>query len=306
MVDPSIGVQGISYAPLFQSATRLVVVGTTVHAKIMGDMDTSTRTSSPVQVTTGNSGNLVLVGDDLLLDTGTLTQGSAGALVYGVTAGQGSLNITIAGSNFYDASGSGGTRRGSLVKVTTSGTSPVFRISGSRLAGGFVGSNASAINTTQWGRASGTSTLVAGTSIVLLITDGGNKGGAAATSFTNGSTSVTGTGTTFLTDFKPGQFIRAASHTDATWTRIASIASDTAMTLDTGGYRGATLATTQAKVGIPNDNTQPEGTYQVALTPTTAPGAAESYYVTTKHASGFTITSTNGASTVTLDWVLSR
>jgi hypothetical protein len=60
--------------------------------------------------------------------------------------------------------------------------------------------------------------------------------------FTNGSTAVTGVGTSFLTELAVGECIyNGTDDTEAAAVRIASIASDTALTL-AGGYGGTSSA----------------------------------------------------------------
>ena len=61
--------------------------------------------------------------------------------------------------------------------------------------------------------------------------------------FTTGNTSVTGTSTSWLTNVQAGDFIKANAHADSAFTEIASVGSDTAITLVAGGYLGATAGT---------------------------------------------------------------
>jgi hypothetical protein len=62
--------------------------------------------------------------------------------------------------------------------------------------------------------------------------------GAGNATFTNGNANVTGSGTNWLSVLRPGMKIKATSHGDASYTEIARVVSDTAITL-TQGYLGA-------------------------------------------------------------------
>lgn len=64
---------------------------------------------------------------------------------------------------------------------------------------------------------------------------------AGTCSFTNGSTTVTGSGTAFTTAIRAGQYVKADAHAAAAWAQVASIESDAALTLR-NGYGGATVA----------------------------------------------------------------
>jgi hypothetical protein len=69
-------------------------------------------------------------------------------------------------------------------------------------------------------------------------------------SFTNTNTAVTGTSTLFTRELRAGDSIKISSHADSVYQAIASIASDTALTLSVG-YTGATLAS-DARVKFPS------------------------------------------------------
>lgn len=62
--------------------------------------------------------------------------------------------------------------------------------------------------------------------------------GTGTISVTNGDPAVTGTGTAFTTELVVGHYIRLSAHANSVLTRIASIESDTALTLEEG-YLGA-------------------------------------------------------------------
>lgn len=70
--------------------------------------------------------------------------------------------------------------------------------------------------------------------------------------FINTNTTVTGTGTAYLSELSPGDLIRATAHAAAVATEIASIESNTSLTLVAGGYLGAT---TGGAVGSTRHNT---------------------------------------------------
>jgi hypothetical protein len=282
------------------AGSKIFVVGSTIHAKTNSEITGSA--CAPVAAIGIPSRDIRMIGCDLLLETGTVTLGTYGGIVVLST---GSPIIDLVGCNFFDVSGAstGQAKRGAIIK--TGGGTPVFNIVGGNFDNTGVGiiTSGGSFNSSKFpGSTTGSIALSAGVGKVSLLGTAVNKGGAAATSFTNGNTAVTGSGTAFLTDFKVGDYIRAASHDNGAWTQINAIASDTSMTL-VEGYRGATLATTQAQVAVTVGGTQPNATYQIV---TGSGVTGETFSVTAKHQSGFTITSSNGASTATVDWILSR
>jgi len=60
-------------------------------------------------------------------------------------------------------------------------------------------------------------------------------------SFTGGNVIVVGSGTSFLSELEEGQWIKADSHGNGSWTKIETIESNTILYL-TEGYRGATVS----------------------------------------------------------------
>lgn len=305
-------VGGVAFATASNNG-KVFVIGCTIHAKCMQDFSGAAPGGVGAIRLTSTFPRLILVGCDILLETATGVIGGVAGTAWGNIACAGTPNGTIdlVGCNLLDTAGTttGKGRRGTIVGNNTSGANLTVNNIGSNFANSGVGhfTAAPVINGTKYNSAfSGNVTLSSGAAIVKLVGAATNVGGAAATSFTNGNTSVTGSGTAFLTDFKTGDYIKAASHTDGTWTQIASITSNTALTLVTGGYRGATLATTQAQQAPTTAQTQFDALYQVTLTPQAAPAAGELFYVTNKHASGFTINSSSGASTLSVDYVVTR
>jgi hypothetical protein len=69
-----------------------------------------------------------------------------------------------------------------------------------------------------------------GTSLTTTLT--------GTVTFTNGSTSVTGSGTAFLSELNRDNYVRLSAHADSTAARIATIVSDTELTLEED-YTGA-------------------------------------------------------------------
>mgnify|MGYP001574856012 CR=1 FL=1 len=67
----------------------------------------------------------------------------------------------------------------------------------------------------------------------------GHTAGTSA-GFTNANTAVTGVATTWLSHLKVGDKIKATGHADSAYTEIATVNSNTSLTLVTGGYIGAT------------------------------------------------------------------
>lgn len=74
----------------------------------------------------------------------------------------------------------------------------------------------------------------------------GHTAGTEA-SFTTANTAVTGVSTTWASHLKAGDKIKALGHADTAYTEIATVNSNTSLTLVAGGYLGATAAATQYK-----------------------------------------------------------
>jgi hypothetical protein len=270
------------------------VVDYTTNASFVAGLEANASTGSGVKN--------ILDGVVLTVRTGALTRGFVGGVLLPAASASGSYDLT--GCYFDDAAGSGGDQRGAIARrglALVTGT-PVVRVNGGRMAPyvGPLNGSAATFLSKEPNQIVGGATLASGVARVLLITDAGNGGGAADCSFTSGGTSVS-TATDLTATYRIGDYIRAASHDDSAWTQIKNTSSTTITLVE--GYRGATLATTQGKRGTPNDNTQPDGSYRVNVT---AAITGETFGVTLKHASGFLITSSNAASTATVDWILAR
>ena len=154
---------------------------------------------------------------------------------------------------------------------------------------------------------SGNSTLAAGTLRVSFVALGTVTGGSPT--FSTASATVTN-GTNFNTIFKPGEFIKIDTDGTQCFTRIKTIDSSTQLTLEEvyGGGRtpACSSATAASRRGTPNGQTQPDSAFRVVILPRAAPGAAELFYATNHSPSGFTLNSSNGASTLNVDWFLVR
>lgn len=287
------------------------ILGSTLHVKVTNDTDTNGRRFAPLEMNSSSAAAALRVsGCNLLIEAPNVTATSAfvGQLI--LSASHNSQRIEISGNSLRESlSASGLYRRGHVVNRISANTAPTIRWlsngMGSTLFGwtkaAAVNSAVATLETTSLGHQAGTATLSSGTKAVLLITDAGN---AAGTVTFAASTSVSA-GTNLDTIFKPGDFVKNAADGDNAWTRIRAVTATT-LTLEEN-YRGSTTGAGQtARLGTQNANTQPDGSYRVSVTPTSTPSAAESYVITSKHASGFTITSTSGTSAVSLDWLLLR
>lgn len=197
-------------------------------------------------------------------------------------------------------------QRGDIVYTPTSGTPTTIKLNGVRRVNGV----SSPINFStlagpdSW--TNGTLTLSSGAAIVSWITDAGAAGGTPV--FSTASASVTG-GTAIDTTFMPGQFIKIGTDPAACWTRIKTVDSSTALTLTEvygGGRTGCTSATAASNQGTLTANTTSDSAFRVTLLPTSAPAASEVFYTIDKYAGGFTAKSSSGASTLTLDYTVSR
>lgn len=280
------------------------LVGCTLHCVVQNDSGSATSRFCCIDIGSNVINNVQLIGCDLIYETGTMTQGIVGGISIG-TAGGSSNTLRLIGCSIRDVGGSGGSLRGWLVRpggvVISAG--PIIEIGSTRYFDGMYVPTTGSI--TLQGSPSvpvnGSATLVAGTKTVLLITDSGNSSEAAAV-YTAGGTSITG-GTNFTSaGFKPGMFTKRSADPDTAWTRIKNIPSAGTMTLEEG-YRG-TNGTETAKLGTPSVQTQNDTTYRIMTTLTTA--VNETINVTGKTGSFFTLTSSNGASTATVDWMLTR
>jgi len=286
------------------SGHSVEVVGTTLHAVVSGDFDASSRICLIARInSTAAAASLTLAGNNLLIEAGSITQKTGTVGVLQLASTNNSQVHYITGNSLKETLGTGH-KRGNIIHSAGSG-SPTIKWTGNiSSAGGWTRAGANAIavgsfTTVEPGRQAGGATLAAGVARILLITDGGNTSEVAA-SFSNVSTSVTG-GVSFDTIFKPGDFVRLSTDTDSAWTRIRAV-SATTLSLEEN-YRGSTAVGT-AKLGTQTINTQPDSSYRVAVTSTNV--ANETFSVTLKHPSGFLITSSNGASTTTADWVILR
>lgn len=300
------------------TGTRVTAVGCMFAVNAPGADPSATATVASFSYASASAGStdVRLIGCEFIVDTGAYTGVNArvGGVVSRVNLPT-SNKLSVVDCDYHDRSGSGGVQRAALVAdggVLTIQL-PTTRISGGNFAAASFSAGYAQVSMSaaEAGRITGSATLATGIIRVLLITDAGNVEGAAAMSFDSATATVTGTGTTFLTTMKHGDFVRAASHTDDKWTRVKRVVSNTSLTLEEN-YRGATLATTQGKRGTVNENTYWAGTvaapaaYRVAVTPTSTPSATDKFYITAKHASGFVINSLDAASTAVVDWVLTR
>lgn len=251
-------------------------------------------------------------GVTFITETGALSLAPTSARVGVVVTSEigGSFDTTnileFAGCTHRDI-GSGGRQRGAFVTLLP-GIGTIRQEGWHSPLGPLLTSAETASGGTDQNFTRGTATLSSGIKRILLITDVGNKTGTAT--FSSSSTAVTGVGTAFTTQFRVGDFIRRSDGTDSQWTRINTITDDTNIVLEEN-YRGSSGSAT-VRLGTPTSDTPFAGTaavaanYRVLVTPTAAPGAAELFYVTSKHASGFTINSSDGASTKTLDYLVVR
>lgn len=284
-----------------QAGTLAQILGSTIHVMVGTNPGLANNRFAAVDVNNNVASTLFLIGCDLIYESTTLTQGCIGGISMNTTSAS-SSNIRLAGCMIRDNGGSGGTQRGWLVRPGASliSSGPNIDISGVRYYDGMVvPTNQITLTGNPAFQPNGTTTLASGTKIILLLTDSGNVGGATDTDFA-ASVTVTVPDSSL---YKAGQYIKAASHADTAWTRIKNIPNSTTLTLEET-YRGGALVDTQAKLGVANANTQIDGTYRVLPTLTTA--VNETLSISSKHATGFVITSSNGASTATLDWVLMR
>lgn len=81
-------------------------------------------------------------------------------------------------------------------------------------------------------------------------------------SVTNGSTTVTGSGTVFTTELNRDQFIKISAQTEAQWTRVRRVISDTSLELESG-YLGATASAAAAQKTKWPTTTGSSGTFTV-------------------------------------------
>lgn len=284
------------------------VLGSTIHTVVANNTDSSTRKVSNVEVASADANAAIIVaGCNLILDTPNITEITTSVGIFIITTtNNGQVHKFI--GNAITADIGAGPRSGNVVSNQATGTPTIHWIGNTSSSYGWTRAAAvgGAIATfSGMGPASqaGGATLASGVSRVLLLTDTGDTAETGAV-FNSGTTTVTG-GSAFNTIFKPGDFVRhtgaSASHNDSHWTRIRAV-SATTLTLEEN-YRG-TSATGTAKKGTQTVATQPDGSYRVSLTSTSV--ANETFSVTLKHASGFLITSSNGASTTTVDFVILR
>lgn len=308
MRTTSLGCVAAAIGTFASASIGVEIVGTTLHVKVTNDTDSNSRRFSPLEVNnTGASIGLRVSGCDLILEAPNVTATSATLAQLNIIGSANTHRYEITGNSFKEnVSGSGLYRRGTIVNKHASANAPVIRWLANGVGSTINGfTKSAAVNgavatfeTSSIASQRGSATLSSGAKTVLLITDGG---AAAGTVTFAASTSVTA-GTNLDTIFKPGDFVKNNADGDTAWTRIRAVTATT-LTLEEN-YRGATTGAGQtAKVGTQTTSTQPDGTYSVVVTATTT---GETFSITNKHASGFTITSSSGASTATVDWILAR
>jgi len=278
------------------------ILGSTIHVKVVNDAGGADRFGA-VDIQSNVAAPLILVGCDLIYETGTMTQGIIGGITMPISD-LGSSVVRMTDCSIRDNGGSGGGQRGWIARQgsVVVATGPTIDISGSRW---YDGISTPTTQITLVGRPatpqSGTATLASGTKTILLLTDSGNSTETNVT-FTNGSASVTG-GTNFAgAGFKPGMFTRRSAGTDADWIRIKNVAAST-LTLESN-YTGTGGAGSTAKLGTPNTLTQNDAAYR--LSTMLATNVNETLNVITRKPGLFIINSSNPSSTATVDWELIR
>lgn len=297
------------------SGGRVIMSGCTLKATMLSQPTSAIELGGVSLAGLGETGWILrFSGTTFITQTGSLsiapTSARVGVFVASELGGSfdTSNTVEVVGCDHLDV-GSGGRQRGSFASILGAGSLGLIRLSGFRSPLGPALNGAE----TAWGGfdqnlTRGTATLSAGIKRVLLVSDAGNQSGTGT--FSSSSTSVTGSGTSFTTQFAVGDFIRRSDGNDSQWTRIALITDDTHLSLEEN-YRGTSGSATVRRA-TPTQDTPYAGTaassgnYRVLLTPTAAPGASELFYVTSKHASGFLINSSDGASTKTLDYLVVR
>lgn len=188
-------------------------------------------------------------------------------------------------------------RLGDVVYTQISGTPPTINFVGHQLKQGFTAPIAvSTIQDFRPRKVTGTFAS-ANNVIVMLATTPVTLGSTAF--FTNGSAAVSA-GTGFTTNLIPGDFIRASPDANSALVRIKSIESASALTL-AANYVG-TGGTQTVFASAANQNTQPDTSYGVAITG----NVNETFWVTAKTATSFTVNSSNATSTATVDCVVTR
>lgn len=265
----------------------------------------------------GASGTLVINGSDIEYESATNTKGFPVGGIVVLDDSSTSLVISVAGGGFNDNAGSSSATqangytamRGDIVYRPTTGNSPQIQLKGARLAKGIATPiPLSNVKTTdQMNSISGNGTLAAGVLRVSFVSLATVTGGSPT--FSTASPTVTN-GTNFNTIFKPGEFIKIDTDGTQCFTRIKTIDSSTQLTLEEnyGGGRtpACSSATAASRRGTPNTQTQPDSNFRVIIMPRTAPGAAELFYPTDQSPAGFKLNSSNGASTLSVDWILAR
>lgn len=306
------------------SSVKVAFNGCTLHGKSSQTAPDDNQAAEDVVVAGINiprfsiaSGTLVLNGSDVEYETATNTKGfRVGGIVIEDDSAT-NLTISMTGSGFNDNAGTTSATqangftgmRGDVVYVPTTGNSPLIKLKGVRMAKGLVSpiplSNVKTDDQMQM--ASGNATLAAGVARVSFVSLGTVTGGSPT--FSTASPTVTG-GTNLNTIFKPGEFIKIDTDGTQCFTRIKSIDSSSQVTLEEnyGGGRtpACSSATAASRRGVANTLTQPDGNFRINPTPRAAPAAGELFYITDQGPAGFKINSTNGASTLSIDWTLTR
>lgn len=275
------------------STLNFEVLGTTCHVKVTANYAGDIRTAL-----LQGAGRFSFIGNNFLIDA---TPASSATTV-GVFGGGGnaSMAVHLRGNNVQQNNPTTPSAATLIGFWSTNGAiSGTVSISGQDASDvGFLAAP-STFSGTDMTRTSGSATLASGVARVLLITDAGNSAVTDAV-FNPASVSVTTATGDFTTVFRAGDFVRLSTDTDSTWTRIATVTTTTLTLAE--NYRG-TSNTGTARRATRTNQTQPNATYRAAVT---AAITGETFSVTAKHASGFTITSSNGASTATVDWILLR
>lgn len=289
------------------SGGSIEVLGSTLHVKVLNDTTLTGRSYNIVRSNTAvATASARIAGSNIIIDAGNTTEKSAIITPLYLQNAHSSQVFEFSGNTLRETVGVGPVR-GAVIRSGGGTAVPIVRWQGgphspngfTPIGFGATGTTIATVQSRVPGLTAGSATLASGAKIVLLVTDEGDTAETAA-SFTSAGTSVTG-GVAFDTIFRAGEFVRLSTHTDATWSQIKTVTATTLTLYE--GYRGATGGPGTARRATQNAQTQPDGTYFVNVT---ADVTGETFSVTTKHRSGFTITSSDVASTAVVDWILTR